>query len=80
MKLQIKGFFLLYFKTNKFSWNSKFGMIYDSLLHLAVESKNIELIKYLISFRKNDIRHENIFFSKFFYEVFNNNNNLCCFS
>lgn len=62
---QIKFRFLIDFiqfrKNNNFHGVYKIIMIYNTLLHLACRSGNIELVKYIISLNKIDITSSNIF-------------------
>ena len=57
-----------------------FEKFYETLLHLAYESKDIDIIKYLISLNKIDVRFENIlkliFFIMFECDDFNTVSNL----
>lgn len=38
----------------------------ETILHIACESKNIDLVKYIISLKAIDINAKTIFFSTFF--------------
>lgn len=49
-----------------------FIIFYDTLLHLACESGNLELVKYLISLNKIDIKSTNILNTLFLIMFFEN--------
>ena len=67
---QIKFRFLIDFiqfrKNNNFHGVYKIIMIYNTLLHLACRSGNIELVKYILSLDKIDMTAKNIFLLMFF--------------
>lgn len=45
----------------------KFIIIYNTIIHLASRTGNIDLVKYIISLNKIDITSKNIFFTQFFF-------------
>ena len=47
--------------------------IYETILHKAGESGNIDLIKYIISMKKIDVNQKNILIFKMVYNIFNHN-------
>lgn len=48
----------------------KITFIYESILHKACQSGNIDLLKYLISLKEIDINVKNIFIFSFFFMTF----------
>lgn len=46
-------------------WNSKIYEIFETVLHIACESRNFDLVQYLISLNKIDLNTRNKVFNHY---------------
>lgn len=69
MRKQFYFYFFMMFQVYIFNNEISFIYIYETLLHKACKSENVELVKYIISLNKFDINSKIVFFLFLFNKI-----------